>query len=81
MNLSSFTALSQCVGSVFISFFFFFPLVLSGLVGLFLAALVVQDLLPAFSWYSVRTVVDVFPLTLLSLQDLSSTPPMVEAQS
>ena len=60
MNLSSFTALSQCVGCVLISlFFFFFPLVLSGHVGLFLAALVVQDLLPAFSWYSVRIVVDV----------------------
>lgn len=48
---------------------FFFPPVLPSYMGFFLAALVVKDLLPAFSWFSVRIVPCVHVFLMCSLGD------------
>lgn len=51
------------------SILLFFPPVLPGYMGLFLAALVVKDLLPAFSWFSVRIIPRVHVFLMCSLGD------------
>lgn len=68
---SFFTAPSQGPDSILV---FFFPPVLPSYMRIFLAALVVKDLLSAFSWFSVRIVPRVHVFLMCSLNELIFSP-------